>query len=161
MKLLLKSFTMLCIAATLLSCGKDKESKKLDTTFKLDPTEVKLSAFGGSQTVILGIGKDIESWDFARTENAWYTLSKNTDGISFTVSASENNEAARNALSDWNRTRGSKTDYTLADLYQEWSRKAYAELSRSTADGYRAAWKHLEDLHQLGCATSRPATSRT
>lgn len=56
---------------------------------------------------------------------------------------------AMNALSEWNRTRGSKVNYTLEDLYNEWKIKGYESISRSTADCYRAAWKQFESIKTM------------
>ncbi len=54
---------------------------------------------------------------------------------------------ARMALAEWNKTQGTKINYSLDDLYQEWSKKSYEKISRSTADCYRAAWNYMEPLH--------------
>ena len=125
MKLLTnKSIALFFAATALIACGKDNETKKLDTTFKLDPTEVSLSAFGGSQTVILGIGKDIQTWDFAQNASAWYTVNKNSDGISFTISAGENIESHRTAQIT---CVGNVTDGTTVEATVSLSQDALAD----------------------------------
>ena len=58
-------------------------------------------------------------------------------------------EDANEALSAWNRSRGSKTNHTLEDIYKEWSTKQYKKISKSTADCYRSAWIHLQDIKGL------------
>ena len=59
----------------------------------------------------------------------------------------ETEQEALQALSDWNKSRGSKTNFTFEDLYNEWSRKNYPKLSKSTVDCYKAAFGHLTPLH--------------
>lgn len=58
----------------------------------------------------------------------------------------ETAEQARQALAEWNTTRGTKTNYTLEQMYKEWNRKGFEGISKSTADCYRAAWNHLAPL---------------
>jgi integrase len=57
-------------------------------------------------------------------------------------------EEANDALSTWNRTRGSKTNYSFRELYTDWSAKMFPKLTKSTADCYRSAWNHLEPIHE-------------
>lgn len=54
---------------------------------------------------------------------------------------------AEDALAAWRRSRGTKTNFTLKDLYDEWSVRKYNGIVKSTADGYRAAWKQMSNLH--------------
>ncbi len=61
----------------------------------------------------------------------------------------ETREEAMQALNDWNKTRGTKTNYTLKELYEEWSKKAYKKISKSTADCYRSAWNYLAPIHSM------------
>lgn len=58
-------------------------------------------------------------------------------------------EEAIQALSDWNKNRGTKTNYTLSELYEEWSAKAYTKVSKSTENCYRAAYNLLEPLQKM------------
>nr|DAD83038.1 MAG TPA: Integrase [Caudovirales sp. ct1Jx6] len=58
-------------------------------------------------------------------------------------------EEADYALALWNRNRGSKINYSLNELYEEWSEKALPKISRSTADCYRAAWKQMGELQNF------------
>ncbi len=58
-------------------------------------------------------------------------------------------EEADYALALWNRNRGSKINYSLNELYEEWSEKALPKVSRSTADCYRAAWKQMGELQNF------------
>ena len=55
---------------------------------------------------------------------------------------------AEDALYKWRKTRGTKNNYTLKDLYDEWSEKAYQNIVKSTADCYRAAWKQMANLYK-------------
>ena len=41
-----------------------------------------------------------------------------------------------------------KADFTLEQLYAEWSRLAYHDIDQSTVNNYRAAWKHVAPLHR-------------
>ena len=41
-----------------------------------------------------------------------------------------------------------KADFTLEQLYEEWSRLAYHDIDQSTINNYRAAWKHVTPLHR-------------
>lgn len=61
----------------------------------------------------------------------------------------ETSSEANTALATWNRTRGTKTNFTLEQLYDEWSAKAYTTLDKDTVNCYSAAWKHLEPLHKV------------
>lgn len=61
----------------------------------------------------------------------------------------ETRQEAMQALSDWNKKRGTKTNYTLKELYDEWQKKAYDKITKSTADCYRAAYNLLEPLHSM------------
>ena len=58
-------------------------------------------------------------------------------------------EDAIQALADWNKHRGTKTNYTLKELYEEWNTKAYQKITKSTADCYRSAWNYLAPLHSM------------
>lgn len=58
-------------------------------------------------------------------------------------------EEADQALATWNRGRGTKTNYTLKQLYDEWEEKAYKKISKSTASCYRAAWKQMAPLYKM------------
>lgn len=69
------------------------------------------------------------------------------------IGAAATEEEALQILSQYNRFKGSKLNYTLEDIYSEWSVKAYAKISKSTADCYRAAWKQMGDLHQMKIRT--------
>lgn len=55
---------------------------------------------------------------------------------------------AQNALSDFNREHSTKIDYTLKELYEEWNKKAYRSLSKSTIDNYKASWSKLSPLYE-------------
>ena len=56
---------------------------------------------------------------------------------------------AEMALANWNQDRGSKINYTLEQLYNEWSRKNYPKISKSTASCYRAAWNKMSSLYHV------------
>lgn len=58
-------------------------------------------------------------------------------------------EEADYALAVWNRSRGTKINYSLKELYCEWSEKALPKLSRSSANCYKAAWKYLAEIEEL------------
>lgn len=53
------------------------------------------------------------------------------------------------ALASWNRNRGSKVNYSLKELYDEWSEKALPKVAKQTADCYRAAWKQMSDIENI------------
>lgn len=40
-----------------------------------------------------------------------------------------------------------KDSYTLNQLFEEWKVNAFKDLTKSTKDNYKAAWNHLEPLH--------------
>lgn len=61
----------------------------------------------------------------------------------------ETYEDAMYALNKWQRTRGTKLNYTLADLYDEWSEGAFCDLSQSTVAAYKAAWGKMESIYTL------------
>lgn len=56
---------------------------------------------------------------------------------------------ARNALADYNRNRGTKINYTFGELWEDWSNRGLKKVDKSTADNYRAAWKHLKQLESI------------
>ncbi len=58
-------------------------------------------------------------------------------------------QEAEYALAKWQRTQGTKVNYSLEDLYEDWSDLAYRELSRSTVLSYQAAWKKLDTLYKM------------
>ncbi|HZX21303.1 MAG TPA: tyrosine-type recombinase/integrase [Clostridia bacterium] len=59
----------------------------------------------------------------------------------------ETKAKAMAALAEYNKNpMGTRGDITLEGLYAEWSRTRYPKLSKSTRDGYSAAWKHLSEL---------------
>lgn len=58
-------------------------------------------------------------------------------------------EEADLALAQWNRSRGSKVNYSLKELYEDWCERALSKISRSTADCYRAAWKQFENIEDI------------
>ncbi len=51
------------------------------------------------------------------------------------------------ALAEYNKKPiGERGNITLQELYGEWSRGRYPELSRSTRESYSGAWKYLSEL---------------
>lgn len=71
------------------------------------------------------------------------------------IGSAKTEDEALQMLADYNKFKGSKLNFTLEDLYTEWSKKAYQSISKSTADCYRAAWKHLDELHNMKIRTIR------
>lgn len=65
------------------------------------------------------------------------------------IGAAATEDEALQLLAEYNRFKGSKLNYTLEELYAEWNIKAYAKITKSTADCYRAAWKQLHELHPM------------
>lgn len=61
----------------------------------------------------------------------------------------ERYEEADRALAQWNLSRGTKTNYTLKQLYDEWSIKAYKSIAKQTADSYKAAFNKMEQIQHL------------
>lgn len=55
---------------------------------------------------------------------------------------------ALSCLADYNKTQCNKINYTLAELYEEWSETAYNKLSKSTEDCYKAAWKNFKPIEK-------------
>lgn len=54
---------------------------------------------------------------------------------------------ALEALAEYNRNPiGEAREVALGDIYERWSESAYKTLTRSTVDGYKAAWKRLSVL---------------
>jgi len=41
-----------------------------------------------------------------------------------------------------------KADFTVEQLYEEWSKIAFHDIEKSTVNNYRAAWKHITALHR-------------
>lgn len=58
-------------------------------------------------------------------------------------------EDAMSALARWQRTRGTKINYSFADLYDEWSETAFRGLSKSTVAAYKAAWGKMESIYTM------------
>lgn len=53
------------------------------------------------------------------------------------------------ALSEWHISPpATKSDMTFSEIYDEWSETKFTVLSKSSKDGYSAAWKNLEPLYQ-------------
>lgn len=73
----------------------------------------------------------------------------------------ETYEEAERVLNRWLRTRGPKTNFTLSELYEEWSEKKYPTIVKGTADCYRAAWNHMADLHNLKVSSIRTGHFQT
>src|SRR5690606_15938582 len=54
---------------------------------------------------------------------------------------------AMDALAEYNKNPiGEVRDKTFGEIYEKWSESKYPVLGRSTANGYRAAWKRLAVL---------------
>jgi len=73
----------------------------------------------------------------------------------------ETYEEAERVLNKWLRNRGTKDNFTLTELYDEWSERKYEEIRKSTADCYRAAWKQMADLHGLKVSVIRTGHFQT
>lgn len=58
-------------------------------------------------------------------------------------------EEADEALYTWRKGKSSKINHTLKELYEDWSKKGLQKISKSTADCYRAAWKHFAEIEKL------------
>ena len=82
---------------------------------------------------------------------AAYTSIKNVGGKRKreVIGYFETESECRVALADWNRSQGTKLNHSLEMLYKDWSKKGFDKLSRSTADCYKSAWKHMEPLHKM------------
>lgn len=82
---------------------------------------------------------------------AAYTSIKNVGGKRKreVIGYFESEAECRMALTDWNRSQGSKLNFTLEMLYLDWRVKGFAKISRSTTDGYKSAWNHMEPLHKM------------
>lgn len=66
-------------------------------------------------------------------------------------------EEADQALAAWNRTRGINMNFSLQDLYDDWSRHAFADLSKSTASSYKAAWNKMAGIAKMKVRDIRTA----
>lgn len=73
----------------------------------------------------------------------------------------ETYEEAERVLNKWLRNRGTKDNFTLTELYDEWSERKYEEIRKSTADCYRAAWKQMADLYSLKVSVIRTGHFQT
>jgi integrase len=59
----------------------------------------------------------------------------------------ETKAKAMAALAEYNKNPiGQRGDITLAQIYEEWSKSKYPKISKSTSDGYRAAWNYFIEL---------------
>lgn len=52
---------------------------------------------------------------------------------------------ARSALDDWLKHPSDKINYTLADVYRDWSVSAFDDLSKQTKTNYETSWKKITD----------------
>ena len=73
----------------------------------------------------------------------------------------EEYEDAEAVLNKWLRNRSPKINYTFKDVYDEWSERAYEEITKSTADCYRAAWKQMGDLYDMKASEIRTGHFQT
>lgn len=71
------------------------------------------------------------------------------------IGAAATEDEALQMLAEYNRFKGSKLNYSLEDLYDEWNIKAYQGITKSTADCYRAAWKQMTELYPMKVKTIR------
>lgn len=58
----------------------------------------------------------------------------------------KNQSEAQQALSEFLRAPTTKINITLGQLYEEWSARHYAQVSKQMQGGYRAAWNWLRSL---------------
>lgn len=56
---------------------------------------------------------------------------------------------ARNALAEWNKSRSTKNNYKLNELYQEWSAEHFDRVSYAAVRLYSAAWNKLQSLYNM------------
>lgn len=62
----------------------------------------------------------------------------------YTIGYFRTRSEALDALAEYNKNPiGEVREITLGEIYERWSEKEYKTLDRSTANGYRAAWKRL------------------
>ena len=66
-------------------------------------------------------------------------------------------EEADQALAAWNRCRGVNMNFSLQDLYLDWSAYAFEELSKSTVAAYKAAWGKMSSIARLKVRDIRTA----
>lgn len=90
----------------------------------------------------------------ARVTTGW---TDEGDQIRQNIGSFETKQEALDALAMSRVTPVSpKTNLTLEALYEEWSAKKYQQISKSTADNYRAAWKHIKVLSRSKFKDLRP-----
>lgn len=66
---------------------------------------------------------------------------------------------AKDAIEKFAQNPSTKYNYSIAEVYEEWSSIAFDDISKQTADGYRAAWKHIQAA--WGTKVNAPIRERT
>ncbi len=80
----------------------------------------------------------------ARVTTGWTNRGRQ---IRYLVGYFETKAKAMAAPAEYNKNPiGKRGDITLAQIYEEWSKSKYPKISKSTADGYRAAWNYFTEL---------------
>lgn len=66
---------------------------------------------------------------------------------------------AKDAIEKFAQSPSSKYNYSVSDVYEEWSSIAYNDIKKQTVDGYKAAWKQIQAA--WGKKVDEPIRERT
>lgn len=59
----------------------------------------------------------------------------------------ETEREARIFQAEWNTAHSPKFNHTLQKLYEDWNKRGFTKVSKSTVNCYKAAWKYMEPLY--------------
>lgn len=86
---------------------------------------------------------------------AVYTVDKKTGAVScsrLTIGTYERKSDAQAALEEYRKHPTAKYNYTLRQIYDEWSPNAFTLISRQTVSCWKAAWKHIDECPDISLA---------
>lgn len=66
---------------------------------------------------------------------------------------------AKEALEKFTQNPSTKYNYSISEIYEEWSSIAYKDIKKQTIDGYKAAWKQVQAAWGAKC--DQPLRERT